>query len=418
MIKHTISEIRNLKILFLLLLIYLLIPTSSATIKAIPFILLYFYCFTRKDFINNKSNRHLLIIYFTLTIIVLLLHGILEAKDYFFLLYGILCLKYLSPKYAINSNDFYKYYFYILIPVSIITFLTQGGKLSYIPDANMSINICAGESTKHGTATIGYLLFIASLYQFTHDRIRDIKVSFKTIFFFIFSIYLIFFSTSRSVALSTAYVLALYAINYKKIRPKASFLFLFFIIISTFLLENLSLYIQFIGNNEIINKFIRAENFDQSAGVTSGRAWLWKYHWDTFIDTHLIGGGREAIDFSVDDLIPSINEVAKAATESPLTGILACYGILGCIPLFLYFYLFYYAIKKRNLMGSCIILGSIYNALTGVNLLLCLDATSILLYLLYFQSFRTISLTNPININYNKERYSTFNKNANNHPKN
>lgn len=246
----------------------------------------------------------------------------------------------------------------------------------------MSINICAGESTKHGTAVIGYLLFIASLYQFTQEKLNK-----KTISFFLFSIYLIFFSTSRSVALSTAYVLIFYMINYKKIKIKVSLSFFFIIICSTFLLENLSSYTQLIGHNDILNKFIRADNFDNSIGVTSGRSWLWEYHWKTFLNTNFIGGGREAIDFKVNDFIPTINEVAKAGSESPLTGMLACYGVLGFIPLFLYFYLFYYAIKKRNLIGSCIILGNIYNALTGVNLLHCLNSTNILLYLLYFQSF-------------------------------
>lgn len=387
MTNHTKLEKRNLKVLFCLFLLSLLIPTSSATIKSIPFIVLFFYCLTQKKFLNDRLYSLLFGGCIVLSFIIFLVHGILEAKDYFFLLYGVLCLKYLSPRYSINSSDLYKYYFYILVPISIFTYFTQGGRLSYIPDANMSINICAGQSTKHGTAIIGYLLFIASLYQFDVNRINSFKISRQNFIFFIFSFYLIFFSTSRSVLLSTIYVFIFYVINYKKLYPIRSFIFLFLIIFSTFFLENLTLYMQYLGDNSFINQIIKSENFETSAGVTSGRAWLWNYHWNVFVNTDFIGGGRSSVDFKVNDFISGINEIARAGSESPITGLLACYGIFGIIPNLLYIYLFYYSIRKNNLIGGCIILGSIYNALTGINLLHSLSSTNIILFLLFFQSF-------------------------------
>ena len=76
-----------------------------------------------------------------------------------------------------------------------------------------------------------------------------------------------------------------------------------------------------------------------------------------------------------------------AGSESPYTAMLACNGIIAFIPFSLLLYLSYQAIKKENLIATCIIFICIYNSVMGVDLTNVLQASPILLYLLYFSSY-------------------------------
>ena len=144
----------------------------------------------------------------------------------------------------------------------------------------------------------------------------------------------------------------------------------------------------YIVNNEFILDLIHADDFKQH-GVTSGRAWLWNYHWNSFIESpFLLGAGRDATDFIINQYIPSLGIKAPAASESPYTGMLACYGLLSLFPYLVLIYLSLMAILKKNLLATCIIFICIYNTLMGVYLTSVLHADAILMFLLYFSSYK------------------------------
>ena len=156
--------------------------------------------------------------------------------------------------------------------------------------------------------------------------------------------------------------------------------------VMTFFIEYLQDYVYLIKNEYILD-LIGAKNF-KNYGVTSGRAWLWNYHWDSFVDSpYYLGGGRDVTDFRVNDYIPSLRRKAPAGSESPFTGMIACYGIIALIQFGVLLYLSYNAIKKKNLIATCIIFIAIYNGLMGVDLTNVLYGEPILLYLLFFSSF-------------------------------
>lgn len=141
--------------------------------------------------------------------------------------------------------------------------------------------------------------------------------------------------------------------------------------------------------NEFILDFIGVDNFKRH-GVTSGRAWLWNYHWDSFINSpYLLGGGRTFTDFKVGDYIPFLGIKASAGSESPYTGMLACYGLFAIFQFGILIYLVFYAIKRNNLLATCIIFIAIYNSIMGVNFTSVMHADAIFVYLLYYSSFKT-----------------------------
>ena len=213
----------------------------------------------------------------------------------------------------------------------------------------------------------------------------------KDIFFFGLSFYLVFFSTSRSIFMCMGGVLLLFLINWKRIRPRTTVTVATMLIVSVYILENLSTYADVLVKNELIGQFLHAEDFDRY-GVTSGRSWLWTYHLMVFFSNIPFGGGRESVDFFVGDWIGALGEEAHAGSESFYTGILACYGLIGVILIILHISLFLRAIKAKNVIGACIIFACIYATVTGVGLVSLYDEYSIMLFLLYFSSFQLTAL--------------------------
>lgn len=214
----------------------------------------------------------------------------------------------------------------------------------------------------------------------------------KDIFLLLISLYLVILSGSRSCLLALLATIILFIINRNKYKKIVTGIYFLSMILLVFFMEYLKDYIYLIENEFVLN-LIGAEKFKQY-GVTSGRAWLWDYHWDSFINSpYFLGGGRSVTDFRVGDYIPFLRMKAHAGSESPYTGILASNGLIGLFQLSLLVYLSYIAIKKENLLATCIIFICIYNATMGVDFTNVLQANPILLFLLYFSSF---------NINENK----------------
>ena len=372
---------KKIPIILFAFLVYLIIPTESRTIRLIPLLLLSISCSIKKSFWTKNRKKYCLGC-IPLIIFSSFVHGIFPAKDLFIILFMLVSLQYMGEQYSIrHSNYVYLFFTHIIIPISIISYFVKGG-VTYIPE-DMTINIFGYDSTKHDTAIIGYLLFVASGYNIYYNH----SSKKKNIFYFFLSIYITFFSGSRSCLLALIATILLYLINLRQIRVWISTVFFICIIFLSYSLEELKQYSFLIEENSIIRKIAKVENFNQH-GVTSGRAWLWKYHWSKFIESNYIGSGREFTDFRVGDYVPTTNEIAPAGGESPYTNYLACYGLLGIMLLIFFFFLFYHALTRKNIIGTCIIFCAIYNTMLGCNLTDPTHPVTFLAYLLYFSSFK------------------------------
>lgn len=374
---------RNKYIHFFLLvavIISTIIPSPSQSVKFIPLLLFYIPIIFQRDFYNNKRRNYLLFILIVCSL-SFFAHGFLEMKDILIYFISYSFIEYFVLKKGFNI----KYIYWFIVFVTIFFLFKNPNTVSYIPINNV-INIY-GEGTKHGTATLGNLLFIVSLYNLHYKKQLTRKYEFKWIILIIVSIYLVVFSSSRSVTLALLATILMYVSNIKTFRTKLIWIIFILFNLSTYLLENLSNYIYLFSDNTFLSEFIRIENFDTSVGVTSGRAWLWNVHINSFLENPIFGGGRKVIDFRGNDYIPWLNEIANAGSESAFTGMLACNGFIGILQILLPIYLFSKAVNKRNIIGCVIIFCCIYNTTTGVNMVNNYGY-NIFYTILYFMSFK------------------------------
>lgn len=358
------------------------VPITNISIKFLLLLVFLLSCLFQRNFYQISNCRYLIVIS-VITIFLTFYHGLAIAKNFFIFCFGILSISYYSYRCSFSSKLIYKYFVYVIITLGIFNFLRYHN-VYYFPFSTGYINIIGGEATKHGTAIIGTLLFVASGYNLL---IGINNKQWIHVVFLVLGIYFVYFSGSRSCLLALIATIILYAINQYKFRKIITVICFFIFIISVFFIEYLQEYVYLI-KNELVLDIINAENFKQH-GVTSGRAWLWDYHWDTFLDSpYLLGSGKNGTDFRVGDYIPSLRMRAHAGSESPFTGILACYGLIGLIQFGILLFLTYKAIKMENILATCIIFICIYNSVMGVDLTNVLHGNPILLYLLYFSSFK------------------------------
>lgn len=369
-----------------------LLPTNSATLRILFFFLLCFCCVFRNAYFNS-FRRNLWWFLLIGSLPVLLIHGILEVKDLVVTICCICGISYLSCKFEFRPNMIILFLFFCILPVGFFHLLTDGG-IRLIPVDGEYLNIIGGDTTKHGTALVGLMLLLAVLV-YHYERLRGIAVPYqkKTLFcFFVFSLYLIIFS-SRSVLLSALALLAYLYMNRKKFRPGLSVAFFLIANISVFFLEYLSNYMNAIQKVEWLSGLMRADNFGHDYGVTSGRAWLWNVHINAFLDSpYWMGGGRSVTDFRVNDWIPRLGETALAGSESAFTGTIACYGWVGISLILIYIGLFWEAVRRKNTMASAIMFCMIYNTTMGVTLMTCSGYSSIFCYFLYFTCLRKTTI--------------------------
>lgn len=368
---------------------YVMSFAQSATLSNMGFTFLFLYPFTRKGF-YEKKKQPFLALFAALIVFVALYYGLIEAKNFIVFMLPFLTGAYIAHKMNFTPQFCYNYYLWYIIPTSLVNVATSHCEFSYIPNSLHVINICGG-GTKHGTAGVGFILFIASLYNLHLSYICREKYKRKDIFFFFLSLYFTVFSSSRSYTMSLLGTLVLYWINRDSISKWKSWLIFIVCISSTYLLEMLTQYVAYFRQYPLLAQFMRADNFDNSAGVTSGRAWLWSYHMNLFCNSKLLmGDGGEHLKFGGGDYVPFLGMEAPAGSESPYTAQIACFGLLGIWMLLLLVRLFQNAINAHNLIGMCIIFCAIYNSVTGGNETSIWGAAS-LVYFLYYTSFETFT---------------------------
>lgn len=361
-----------------------LIPTTSATARAFPFFLLCLCCIVGKNYWRGMRTRAMAFLIVS-SLLTLGFHGVLETKD-LVLFFTCFCgISYMSEQFVFKPKYLYIFFIYCVLPSSLYHMIVDGN-VSWIPQ-NGVINIFGGLSTKHGTAVAGVLLLLPSLcYLF--ERYKGLRVEYSTkklLLLLAFSLYIIVFSSSRSVTLAVIALFIYFYVNRKQFREKLSILLFVAFNLSVFFLEYVGDYITYINEIPWLADFIHTDNFDQY-GVTSGRSWLWGVHMHTFFSSPwLMGGGRALTDFDVNDWIPWLGVQAKAGSESVYTGYLACYGLVGLGIIFIQIGLFLQAVRRKAMLASAIMFFMVYNTTMGESLVTPYFYDGILCFFLYFR---------------------------------
>ena len=364
-----------------------ILPTSSFTVSIFAFFLLCVVCVFQSGYFNDfRKTMWMFLLIGSIPVIVL--HGILEVKDFIMMLCCIGGISFLCYKFNFTPRQIILFLFCVILPIGLFHLVTDG-RVNWNP-ANGYLNIIGGPTTKHGTAIFGLLLLMA-VVTYYFNREKGIKVPFKKKTLqalFVFSLFLITFS-SRSVLLAALAFLAYLFVNRNRFRPKLSIVLFVVCNISVFFLEYLADYADVIKRVDWLANLVRVENFDTRHGVTSGRSWLWGVHINAWLDSpYMMGGGRAVTDFKVNDWLPWLGEVANAGSESPFTGFIACYGWVGIGIIIMFIGFFLYAVLQRNLMASAIMFCMIYNTTMGVSFMSARDYSSIFCYFLFFTCLR------------------------------
>ena len=380
MINSFVNTYRNIEMqrfFCFSVLISTLLTIDSATIKHIPVIIFFVYVLCQSDFLNKRRIKFVFFVSCIL-LVSFIFHGILVTKDLFlfFISYLVIC-------YFVGRGGFYYKFVYLLIMITLLWYLIINfSTVSYLPH-NMMINVF-GEGTKHGTASLGTILFLSSIYICYYRWRLCINFHFLDLFFVFAGIYFVFFSTSRSAMLALLASILMLIVNRNGLKKIWTWIIFLGFNISVFFFELLQNYTRYMMDIPILSDYIKVDNIE-SYGITSGRAWLWAYHIDVFLNNPFVGGGREYADFKVGDLI-EWGVVANAGTESPFTGMLACNGVIGIIQIIFLVYLFAKSVSVRNVMGAVIMFSCIYNTTMGLDFV-SNRGLSLLLIALYFMSF-------------------------------
>lgn len=144
----------------------------------------------------------------------------------------------------------------------------------------------------------------------------------------------------------------------------------------------------------MVNSLLKLDYWDSTSGITSGRSWLWAYHWNLLVGSHYLGVGKDGIDIKLGELT-NTGEIAPGATESPATFLLAAYGPLGVILISIYFYMFLKALRKQKIFAILLMAMAISLLIgSGINMFVFIDPYSMLFLLLYFNSMKNSNCLN------------------------
>lgn len=359
-----------------------IIPFDSATVRNFPFFMLCLYSLILEKYWNVFRKRIFLYL-FVASVLTLCFHGFLEVKDLVMFVVCLSGISYMSERFEFKPMYLYIFFGVFILGSSLIHFV-MGDNVTWIPYDGM-INIF-GVGTKHGTAIAGAILLLPTT-AYLYERYKGLPVEYSLrtlIMLFVLSVYLVFFSSSRSVTLAVIMFCLYLCINREHFRKKLSICFFCVCNASVFFMEYVADYIDYINDIPLLAEFVHTDNFEQY-GVTSGRAWLWGVHMHSFITSpFLMGGGRAETDFFVGDWLPWLGVQAQAGSESVYTGYLACYGLVGVGLILIQLRLFLIAVKKEAVFASAIMFFMIYNTTMGLSLVTSYDYGGILCYFLYF----------------------------------
>jgi len=266
----------------------------------------------------------------------------------------------LAPRFEEIRAVFSKFLFYVIIPGALVSILigsslagTGDGtppSLFPLPSTNFRVSLAPWGGTLHFTMEVGILalLFVSS------DRSLN---SLKRTAALAGSCYLLIFCGARTGVLAAIFIFGCSWLWEKRFRVRNSLVFILLTIVLAvgFGIDGVK---SGFGIDNAIGRFFRIDSL--SNDKTSGRGWLWDYHFFKFTEHPFTGAGRAVLDFESGANV-EIGESAKASMESFYTHQLAVYGIAGAAPLIMHVFIFLTSLRRSKRVaclfsGTCIIL--------------------------------------------------------------
>lgn len=349
------------------------------TEKLLPYLLVSLIFMLLPSFSSHKRGIMVLGT-IALTFLSFSLHDLVSAKNLFIMLLSPIVAYYIADVLHPPLRIAYYWFFLILIPYSLYAFTSIEG-VFYLPNENWQVDFFGINNTKHLMGLAGSTLVWTSVFSIKDSSSKRNQTKYYDIVLGLLGVYMLIGSTARSYILPF-FVITIYLFIFRHgIKRWIAYIYFTTAIMSTYLLESLSSYS--LKGYAIFDKLAKTDNF-KLHGVTSGRAWLWALHLKWFQSSNYIGKGSSAT-FNTGDTVD--NQIAKAASESVYTGLLAIYGFMGIVVIIAHISLFVFAVKKNNLLGSALIFFMIYVSALGDFLMESSAPLTMLLFILYVRSF-------------------------------
>ena len=349
------------------------------TEKLLPYLLVSLIFMLLPSFSSHKRGIMVLGT-IALTFLSFSLHDLVSAKNLFIMLLSPIVAYYIADVLHPPLRIAYYWFFLILIPYSLYAFTSIEG-VFYLPNENWQVDFFGINNTKHLMGLAGSTLVWTSVFSIKDSSSKRNQTKYYDIVLGLLGVYMLIGSTARSYILPF-FVITIYLFIFRHgIKRWIAYIYFTTAIMSTYLLESLSSYS--LKGYAIFDKLAKTDNFELH-GVTSGRAWLWALHLKWFQDSNYLGKGESA-SFSQGEYVN--NQIAKAASESVYTGLLAIYGIVGIAVIIIHLSLFVFAVKRNNLLGSALIFFMIYVSVLGDFLMESSVPLTLFLFILYIRSF-------------------------------
>ena len=396
---------------------------SSTFFKNNIILILYFvlllWLMVGIPFLENL-NHNLYYLYFasqlflgTLTLILLITKKIHKNFIYFFLVAFIFIFKDFLAQDSSGILDQINFFFGIFITYTIAKFfpLNRGNIkiimmlyvflllviVIFLHPEHVSFSFDSSRlfvGGVHHYAISFIFLFLVYLYVF---NIRSIPTNLIHIIVLFFLAILVILTGSRTSIYSIIFIFS--ALFFEGFRPFKNNIFRFFI---TFLFFVLTYAIVFyledffsIIDSGYLSDLIGVERIGNN--WSSGREWLWSYHFELFYNNMAFGVNSETLDWELGDTLPN-DVIAFGGSESLYSKFLASDGLLGILKIYVYIHIVLLALKK----------GSYFAYLVASVLLITNSSLSVLgnsynlHYILYSIFFWSLFLYENINIKYPK----------------
>jgi O-antigen ligase len=246
------------------------------------------------------------------------------------------------------------------------SFQPQGNEQSLFPLPGNKWRVHVGPvgSTLHFTAELGWTLFILGLSDNWRNKwVRRVVIG--------LGLYFAVFSGSRTALIVLGVVVAIYFTHRAKLPRKWIFGVVALAVFSVYFAQDVwENYLSGAVANqkvEVGEAWTRSGNAQLESDVTSGRSWLWEFHWTLFTDNPILGAGMETVEFSLGDTVDG--EQALAASESYYSQMLAAFGLFGIAFIGIHLILFVLSIGtgdlRTMLLGAAMLISTAGNSSYG-----------------------------------------------------
>jgi hypothetical protein len=262
----------------------------------------------------------------------------------------------IGARRSVRPQTFIWYFFVVVLPEFILSkywfgpivkndsaFISEADTSGYVPtvlplpENGWHLHIGPWGETYHYSASVGLVLGAVCLVRYLRTR--------RTFYVWLlsFSVYLVVFSGTRTSYLGLAIMAVLFLLNRTRRRVVSSWLT---IIAFLFILYGADVARSFIPrvDSEAVNSLLRQNMSD----VTSGRQWLWSYHFNKLREYPLTGIGLSNTRFRIGTVIEG--ERTRASNESFYTQILAAFGYFGFCLTAIHIYLITMILRNGNLL--------------------------------------------------------------------